>query len=233
MSRTLCFASILFFGTVLSAHAGSGNEAHDIIVAMPPSQRAEVLSSPKCAGIEAFLMGLDPRTKLAYWSVRCRDGHSEMIEISANDRGASRRIDCGVLVTVGGPPCFKPMYPSPAAMGRGASAPAPGDYRIILFGQPGPLSHSIKRGDKIEFEAVMNVFHGDRKNPPLAVLGGTYGADVRFDFDILPAAAVTKLLSACPTDETKCMGTWQASFKEVAGDITNVFTLDGYKDVGP
>jgi hypothetical protein len=27
------------------------------------------------------------------------------------------------------------------------------------------------------------------------------------------------------------MGVWQATFKGVEGDIINVFTLDGYKDV--
>ena len=232
MNRTLCFASILFFGTVLSAHAGSGNEAHDIIVAMPPSQQAEALGSANCRGIEAFFMGLDPRTKLAYWSVRCTDGRSEMLEISANDRGTVKRIDCGVLAAVGGPACFKTMSPSPAT-DRGASAPASGNYRVIPIGQAGPFAHSLKRGDKIEFPAVMNIFHGDRKNPPLAVIGGTYGAEVRFDFDFLPAAAITKLLAACSTDETRCSGTWQATFKEVAGDVMNVFTLDGYKDVGP
>jgi hypothetical protein len=109
------------------------------------------------------------------------------------------------------------------------SMPAPGDYpNDLIGGKPGPFSHSIKPGTKIQFLGVMGFFHGDakRKIPPGGVMPADQNPSVRFDFDVLPD--VPKLLAACPNT---CMGIWQATFKAVEGDILNVFTLDGYKDV--
>ena len=106
-------------------------------------------------------------------------------------------------------------------------------YRQVAIGEPGPLSHSLKPGDRLEFLAVLQVFANVPGHGPVAVLpfASTSGPLVRFDLDHLSADDLAKLLAACPTEKIECFSQWRATFKGVEADVLNVFWLDGFGKV--
>jgi len=78
-----------------AAMAGSGNQAHDVLLAMPADQRAAVLGrvvGEGCVGASALFKGMEPENK-AGWSVRCMNGKSYGVWISPDAAGSTRVLE--------------------------------------------------------------------------------------------------------------------------------------------
>jgi hypothetical protein len=92
--------------------AGSGNSRNDRLLAAPEAQRAQALGNSfhrGCVGLEAFPMGVTAsgRAKgFAYWSVRCKNGKSYVVQIPPNVKSPMIVADCSVLSGTG-KECFK------------------------------------------------------------------------------------------------------------------------------
>ncbi|HUC10579.1 MAG TPA: hypothetical protein VL985_09165 [Stellaceae bacterium] len=92
--------------------AGSSNPRNDRLLAMTEAQQAEALSRSfrhGCVGVAAFPMGMTEigRAKgYAYWSVRCKNGRSYVVQIPPNIRTPAIVADCKVLQGTGRE-CFK------------------------------------------------------------------------------------------------------------------------------
>jgi hypothetical protein len=92
--------------------AGSGNPRNDRLLAMPPAQVAQALGNSfrrGCVGVEAFPMGVTTSGRAkgyAYWSVRCKNGKSYIVQIPPNTKTAPIVEDCAVLQGTGRE-CFK------------------------------------------------------------------------------------------------------------------------------
>jgi len=92
--------------------AGSGNPRNDRLLAAPEAQRAQALGNSfhrGCVGIEAFPMGITPNGRAkgyAYWSVRCKNGKSYVVQIPPNVKSPADEADCRVLQGTG-KECFK------------------------------------------------------------------------------------------------------------------------------
>ncbi|HXC14410.1 MAG TPA: hypothetical protein VNV39_16445 [Stellaceae bacterium] len=92
--------------------AGSGNPRNDRLLAAPEAQRAQALGNSfhrGCVGIEAFPMGVTPSGRAkgyAYWSVRCKNGKSYVVQIPPNVKSPAVVADCRVLQGTG-KECFK------------------------------------------------------------------------------------------------------------------------------
>ena len=90
--------------------AGSGNQTHDRLLALPPREQAQIIGNNvghDCVGAAASPMGVVNTGKLkglAYWSVRCKDGRSFAIQIAPN--AETFVIDCETL-KANGKECFK------------------------------------------------------------------------------------------------------------------------------
>jgi hypothetical protein len=103
----LLLALLIAAGT---AAAGSGNPAHDRLLALPPDQQAKTLAQAigrGCVGKSAFPMGVTSTGKakgLAYWSVRCKDGRSFAVQIAPDAQAIA--ADCRAL-EASGKECFK------------------------------------------------------------------------------------------------------------------------------
>ena len=93
--------------------AGSGNPRNDRLLAMTEAQQAQVLSSglhrQGCIGVEAFAMGVTASGRAkgyAYWSVRCKNGKSYVVQIPPGPKTPTIAEDCKVLEGTGRE-CFK------------------------------------------------------------------------------------------------------------------------------
>jgi hypothetical protein len=92
--------------------AGSGNSRNDRLLAMSEAQRAQALGNSfhrGCVGVEAFPMGVTAggRAKgYAYWSFRCKNGKSYVVQIPPNVKSPMIVGDCSVLNGTG-KECFK------------------------------------------------------------------------------------------------------------------------------
>ncbi len=92
--------------------AGSGNPRNDRLLAATEAQRAQALGNSfhrGCVGVEAFPMGVtvSGRAKgYAYWSVRCKNGKSYVVQIPPDPRSPAVVADCHVLQGTG-KECFK------------------------------------------------------------------------------------------------------------------------------
>ena len=92
--------------------AGSGNPRNDKLLAVPESDRGEVLGKilgHGCVGVDAFPMGVmrTGRAKgAAYWSVRCQNGKSYAIEFPPNPKIRAPFVECQQLEGTGHE-CFK------------------------------------------------------------------------------------------------------------------------------
>jgi hypothetical protein len=92
--------------------AGSGNPRNDRLLETPEAQRAEVLGNSfhrGCVGVEAFPMGVTASGRArgyAYWSVRCKNGKSYVVQIPPNVKSPAIVEDCRVLEGTGHE-CFR------------------------------------------------------------------------------------------------------------------------------
>lgn len=99
-------------GWLQARAAGSGNPTNDRLLAMPPAQQARALSSSfrkGCVGVSAFPMGVTGSGHAkgtAYWSVRCKNGKSYVVQIAPDAKGSAVVADCSVLQGTGRE-CFK------------------------------------------------------------------------------------------------------------------------------
>jgi hypothetical protein len=111
-NRTLLLAALIVAGSLASAMAADPkNATNERLLAAPPSEQAEVLtkSIKGCAGTSAFPMGVTATGKargFAYWSVRCQDGRSFVIQIAPDVKGTVAIADCQALQGTG-KECFK------------------------------------------------------------------------------------------------------------------------------
>jgi hypothetical protein len=92
--------------------AGSGNPTNDQLLAMPEAQQAQALGKSfrhGCIGVAAFPMGVTASGRAkgtAYWSVRCKNGNSYVVQIAPDKKGTAVVADCKVLQGTGRE-CFK------------------------------------------------------------------------------------------------------------------------------
>jgi hypothetical protein len=90
-----------------AASAETGNYGHDRLNALPPSEQAVALGrldpDDHCVGVSALFKGMD-KYNSAYWSVRCEDSKSYLIELKPN--GKTTGLDCSVAKILG-IDCFK------------------------------------------------------------------------------------------------------------------------------
>ncbi len=92
--------------------AGSANPRNDRLSAMPEAQRAQALGNSfrrGCVGVEAFPMGMTASGRAkgyAYWSVRCQNGKSYVVQIPPSVKSPIIVEDCSVLEGTGHE-CFK------------------------------------------------------------------------------------------------------------------------------
>jgi hypothetical protein len=106
----LLFTALVAAGSGPAAAAGSGNPAHDQLLLLPPAEQAKTLAKgigQGCVGTSAFPMGVTASGKakgLAYWSVRCKDGRSFVVQIAPDAQAVS--VDCRALQG-SGKECFK------------------------------------------------------------------------------------------------------------------------------
>jgi hypothetical protein len=98
----------------LISGAAAANPAHEKLLALSESERADMLatllraSGEECSSVtRTFLQGRD-RDGNAYWNVTCARGASYSIRVDNNSTGSTRITDCDVLQRVG-VPCFKPF----------------------------------------------------------------------------------------------------------------------------
>jgi hypothetical protein len=92
--------------------ASSGNPRNDRLLALPQPQVAQALGNSfrrGCIGVEAFPMGVTSSGRAkgyAYWSVRCKNGKSYVVQIPPNSKIPPLVEDCSVLQGTGHE-CFK------------------------------------------------------------------------------------------------------------------------------
>ncbi len=91
----------------------TGNVANDRLLALGEVQQAAMLGQvvgEGCIGETAFYDGIGKKggaRKKAFWSVRCTDGNSYMVEIDPDANGSTQVLECSVMKAVGGGECFK------------------------------------------------------------------------------------------------------------------------------
>ncbi len=99
-------------GSAGALAAKSGNPMNDRLLALPPARQTQVLASSVrhgCVGVSAFPMGVTHTGRArgaAYWSVRCKNGKSYVVQIAPDKKGTEIVADCQVLKGTGRE-CFK------------------------------------------------------------------------------------------------------------------------------
>lgn len=91
-----------------TAAAATGNKAHDVLVALPADQQAKALGQvvgEGCVGKLPFFMGMAPDNK-AFWSIRCTNGKSYMVQLNSDVGGSTQILDCPTLKAVSRLDCF-------------------------------------------------------------------------------------------------------------------------------
>src|SRR5579864_8689028 len=94
-------------GSPEATAAGSGNPRNDRLLAASETQRAQALGDSfhrGCVGVEAFPMGVTASGRAkgyAYWSVRCKNGKSYVVQIPPDPRSPAVVADCHVLQGTG------------------------------------------------------------------------------------------------------------------------------------
>jgi hypothetical protein len=114
VTRFMLLAAVITVGvgSTTAEAAGSGNPTNDRLLAMPEAQRAQALGASfrrGCVGVEAFPMGVTASGRArgtAYWSVRCQNGKSYVVQIAPDKKGTAIAADCKVLQGTGRE-CFK------------------------------------------------------------------------------------------------------------------------------
>jgi hypothetical protein len=109
--RIILFVAVIAMAGAARA-AGLGNPRNDRLLAIPESERAQVLGKMLrrgCVGVEAFPMGVTASGRAkgyAYWSVRCQNGKSYAVQIPPSVKTPAVTVDCTVLRGTGHE-CFK------------------------------------------------------------------------------------------------------------------------------
>jgi hypothetical protein len=83
------------FAIATAALAGSGNQTHDLLIAMPADQQAAVLGrvvGEGCIGASALFKGMEPGNE-ADWRVRCTNGKSYGVSISPDAAGSTHVLE--------------------------------------------------------------------------------------------------------------------------------------------
>jgi hypothetical protein len=83
------------FAVATAAMAGSGNQTHDMLIAMPADRQAAVLGhvvGEGCVGASALFKGMEPGNQ-ADWRVRCANGRSYGVSISPDAAGSTRVLE--------------------------------------------------------------------------------------------------------------------------------------------
>ena len=99
-------------GWAAAQAAGTGNPMNDRLLALPPAGQAQVLARSVrhgCVGVSAFPMGVTRTGRArgaAYWSVRCKNGKSYVVQIAPDKKGTEMVADCQALRGTGRE-CFK------------------------------------------------------------------------------------------------------------------------------
>jgi hypothetical protein len=113
--RTLLLAAIVLAAVSGAAElraAGSGNPRNDRLLAATEAQQARALGNSfhrGCVGVAAFPMGVTASGRAkgtAYWSVRCKNGRSYVVEIPPGVKTPAVVADCRALQGTG-TACFK------------------------------------------------------------------------------------------------------------------------------
>ncbi len=113
--RIVLLAAAFVLTAVISTEvraAGSGNPTNDRLLALPEPEQAAALANSfrhGCVGVEAFPMGVTATGKAkgtAYWSVRCKNAKSYIVQIAPNKKGTAVVADCKILQGTGRE-CFK------------------------------------------------------------------------------------------------------------------------------
>jgi hypothetical protein len=107
-------AAVVAFGAGWTAAqaAGSGNAKNDRLLALPAGQQALALGRSfrnGCVGTAAFPMGVTASGNAkgtAYWSVRCKNGRSYIVQIPPDAKAPAIVVDCRALRGTGRE-CFK------------------------------------------------------------------------------------------------------------------------------
>jgi hypothetical protein len=63
-----------------------------------------------CVGTSAFFMGVGDKglgRDKAFWSVRCRNGKTFLVQINPDSAGSTGVLECSVLKAIAGTECFK------------------------------------------------------------------------------------------------------------------------------
>jgi hypothetical protein len=100
------------FGSATVEAAGSGNRTNDRLLSLPPARQAQALGNSLrrgCVGVSAFLMGVTARGRAkgdAYWSIRCKNGRSYVVQIAPDAKGTAVVADCRALRGTGRE-CFR------------------------------------------------------------------------------------------------------------------------------
>jgi hypothetical protein len=111
-----------------AASAETGKNGHDRLNALHPSEQAAALGrldpDGRCVGVSALFKGMD-KYNLAYWSVRCEDSKSYLIELKPS--GKTTALDCSVAKIVG-IECFKTFEEESREQSKECRASAPDSY---------------------------------------------------------------------------------------------------------
>lgn len=86
----------------------TGNSTNDTILALSPEKQAVALAhavQSGCVGQDSFYNGM--RNDSAFWSIRCTNGQSYMVEIQSDASGSTRVLDCTTMKAVGANTCFQ------------------------------------------------------------------------------------------------------------------------------
>ncbi|HUC73438.1 MAG TPA: hypothetical protein VMS01_19770 [Stellaceae bacterium] len=113
-ARILLLAAVVASGAGWTGAraAGSQNPRNDRLMAASEAQRAQALGNSfhrGCVGVEAFAMGVTTSGRAkgyAYWSVRCKNGKSYVVQIPPNVKSPVIVVDCRALEGTGHE-CFK------------------------------------------------------------------------------------------------------------------------------
>src|SRR5262249_10070686 len=92
-----------------SVVSSTGNIANDRLAAMSASEQAMFLGAATaegCVGTRAFFMGTSHADHSAFWSVRCKNGKSYLVQIQADSTGSTRVLDCAIYKAVSKMSCF-------------------------------------------------------------------------------------------------------------------------------
>jgi hypothetical protein len=114
-------AGIANFYVTLQSYVPLSQLTNERILSLPPTQQTKVIASivgKGCQGTSIFYMGQAEGTNNdnALWSIKCANGKSYIVEIKAG--GGTGFLECSVLDTVHGTPCFQKLPAEKRTQGK-------------------------------------------------------------------------------------------------------------------